>query len=130
MPRFRRSVLCFTYYRSLSAADGCVWDRGVFLRVVMFFLVGKVIKLLGHIGVMYLGLLGYTVRFCILPPSFQNSWVGWLAGLEVYQGLRFQGSAVSTNGVGKFGTNNIQANSLFQKPGLPGIPFYQDCFSL
>ncbi|KAK2161384.1 hypothetical protein LSH36_117g01041 [Paralvinella palmiformis] len=53
---------------------------------VMFFLVGKVIKLLGHIGIMYLGLLGYTVRFCIYAV-IRNPW--WVLPAEILQGITF-----------------------------------------
>ncbi|KAK2166338.1 hypothetical protein LSH36_40g20006 [Paralvinella palmiformis] len=53
---------------------------------VMFFLVGKVIKLLGYIGIMYLGLLGYTVRFCIYAV-IRNPW--WVLPAEVLQGITF-----------------------------------------
>ena len=48
-----------------------------------FFLVNHVIKVIGHMGIMYVGLLGYSARFMVYA-FITNPW--WVLPADVLQG--------------------------------------------
>ena len=48
-----------------------------------FFLVDRVIKWIGHMGIMYLGLLGYAIRFLVYA-FLTNPW--WVLPADILQG--------------------------------------------
>ena len=76
---------------------------------VMFFLVGKVIKLIGHIGIMYAGLVGYSVRFCIYAV-ITNPW--WVLPAEVLQGKLWERGG-GGGGVDMYMYMNIEPPQLY-----------------
>ena len=64
----------------LMGVDGivvCVFE------FISFFAVDYVIKLIGHMGVMYVGLLGYAIRFTVYA-SITNPWT--VLPVEMLQG--------------------------------------------
>ena len=53
------------------------------VEFIAFFLVGPLLRLLGHMGVMYIGLLGYAIRFCVYAV-ISNPW--WVLPADILQG--------------------------------------------
>ena len=51
---------------------------------VAYFVVDYVIRLIGHAGIMYIGLLGYAIRF-VVYASVRNPWT--ILAVEPLQGL-------------------------------------------
>jgi len=51
---------------------------------VAYYLVDYVIRLVGHAGIMYIGLFGYAVRF-VVYASIRNPWT--VLPVEILQGL-------------------------------------------
>ena len=81
LPSFARYLV-----PSLGADQLLMGVAGTVLCVsefIMFFLVGKIIKVCGHMAIMYAGLLGYSLRFCVYAV-IKNPW--WVLPAEILQG--------------------------------------------
>ena len=64
----------------MMAADSVVMCLAEF---VTFFFVGRIIKWVGHMGIMYIGLAGYSIRFCVYG-MITNPW--WAIPADLLQG--------------------------------------------